>query len=106
MLNFNKLTSMNKLLLIFTSAILLVSACTDSFDDINTDPKNLTVDKLDQGSFGLVAAAALYTPVHIGFNDRGSFQLAHSLLLTFMPTIWLQLLLTSIQTNSLLWVAG
>lgn len=70
---------MNKLLLIFTSAILLVSACTDSFDDINTDPKNLTVDKLDQGSFGLVAAAALYTPVHIGFNDRGSFQLAHSL---------------------------
>lgn len=70
---------MKKLLLLFLPIFILISACTDKFDDINTDPKNLTVDKLDQGSFGLVAAAALYTPVHIGVNDRGSFQLAHSL---------------------------
>ena len=61
------------------SALLFVPACTDNFDELNTDPKNLTVDKLDQGTFGLAAAVALYRPVHVGLPDRGSFQLAHSL---------------------------
>ena len=70
---------MKNIIYILLSALLFLPACTDHFDELNTDPKNLTVDKLDQGSFGLIAAAALYTPVHIGLNDRGSFQLAHSL---------------------------
>lgn len=70
---------MKKLLLCLIPTFFLFAACTDQFDEINTDPKNLTVDKLDQGTFGLIAAAALYTPVHIGVNDRGNFQLAHSL---------------------------
>jgi hypothetical protein len=70
---------MKNILYILLSALLFVPACTDDFDELNTDPKNLTVDKLDQGSFGLVAAAAMYFPVHVGLNDRGSFQLAHSL---------------------------
>lgn len=70
---------MKKLLLCLIPTLFLFAACTDQFDEINTDPKNLTVDKLDQGTFGLIAAAALYTPVHIGVNDRGNFQLAHSL---------------------------
>lgn len=62
------------------SALLIIpAACTDDFDELNTDPKNLTVDALGQGSFGLVGAAAMYFPVHVGLNDRGSFQLAHSL---------------------------
>ncbi|MBK8501401.1 MAG: SusD/RagB family nutrient-binding outer membrane lipoprotein [Saprospiraceae bacterium] len=61
------------------SAILFVPACTDNFDELNTNPKSLTVDKLDQGTFGLAAAPAFYFPVHVGVNDRGSFQLAHSL---------------------------
>lgn len=70
---------MKNILYILLSALLFVPACTDDFDELNTDPKNLTVDNLDQGSFGLVAAAAMYFPVHVGLNDRGSFQLAHSL---------------------------
>lgn len=70
---------MKNILYLILSALIFVPACTDDFDELNTDPKNLTVDKLDQGSFGLVAAAALYYPVHVGLNDRGPFQLAHSL---------------------------
>lgn len=59
--------------------LLITAACTDNFDEINTDPKNLTADALGQGEFGLIFGTALYTPVHVGLNDRGSFQLAHSL---------------------------
>ncbi|MCB0688621.1 MAG: SusD/RagB family nutrient-binding outer membrane lipoprotein [Saprospiraceae bacterium] len=62
------------------SALLIIpAACTDDFDQINTDPKNLTADALGQGEFGLVFGTALYTPVMVGFADRGSFQLSHSL---------------------------
>ena len=62
------------------SALLIIpAACTDDFDEINTDPKNLTAAALGQGEFGLIFATALYTPVHVGSEDRGSFQLAHSL---------------------------
>lgn len=71
---------MKNILYFLLAALLIFSAgCTEDFAEINTDPKNLTADALGQGEFGLIFATALYTPVHIGLNDRGSFQLAHSL---------------------------
>ncbi len=65
--------------LMLVLAIGLLSACTDHFDELNTDPKNLTTSSLDQSTYSLVAANALYTPVHIGVAARGPFQLSHSL---------------------------
>lgn len=55
------------------------NSCTDDFDDLNTDPKNLTTDALDASSYGLVAASAFYAPVYLGNRARGPFQLSHSL---------------------------
>ncbi|WP_236969203.1 SusD/RagB family nutrient-binding outer membrane lipoprotein [Membranihabitans marinus] len=66
---------------ILLGSILSLSllSCTDHFDELNTDPKNLTVDKLDQTSYPLIVANAMYAPIHLGSEANGPFQLAHSL---------------------------
>ena len=64
---------------LFASMAMLTMACTEDFDEINTDPKNLTVDQLDRGTFGLVFLRALYEPVYVAESARGPFQLGHSL---------------------------
>ncbi len=68
----------------FALAILfLVNSCTDDFTEINTDPKNLTVDQISQSNYGPIVKATLYAPVFLPStapNDaRGAFQLTQSL---------------------------
>ncbi len=61
------------------SALFLVNSCTDDFTEMNTDPKNLTVDNLTQSEYGAVVRAAMYTPTYLGDPARGAFQLTQSL---------------------------
>ena len=52
--------------------------CTKNFDEINTDPKALTLQSLDQSSYGFVVRKAIYGAY---WNDQwaGSMQILHSL---------------------------
>ena len=59
--------------------VVLASGCTDDFTELNTDPKNLTVDNLGQSEYGSVVKAAMYSPVFMPFSARGPFQLTQSL---------------------------
>lgn len=59
--------------------LFLVNSCTDDFTELNTDPKNLTVDNLTQSEYGAVVKAAMYTPTFLGDPARGPFQLTQSL---------------------------
>lgn len=61
------------------SILFLVNSCTDDFTELNTDPKNLTVDNLTQSEYGAVVKAAMYTPTFLGDPARGPFQLTQSL---------------------------
>ncbi|WKN41879.1 SusD/RagB family nutrient-binding outer membrane lipoprotein [Tunicatimonas pelagia] len=61
------------------SIILVANSCTDDFTELNTDPKNLTVDNLSQSEFGGIVKAAQYTPAFLGDPARGPFQLTQSL---------------------------
>lgn len=61
------------------SIIFLINSCTDDFTDLNTDPKNLTVDNLSQSEYGAVVKAAMYAPTFLTNAARGPFQLTQSL---------------------------
>jgi hypothetical protein len=61
------------------SILFLVNSCTDDFTQMNTDPKNLTVDNLTQSEYGAIVKAAMYTPAFLGDPARGPFQLTQSL---------------------------
>ncbi len=68
--------------ILYTSIVafaLLISGCTDDFTELNTDPKNLTVDNLGQSEYGGVVRAAMYSPVFLPNSARGPFQLTQSL---------------------------
>lgn len=54
-------------------------SCTDDFDEINTNPKTLTAGNLDLSSYPLIVAGAMYNPLYLGLDNRGAFQLGHSL---------------------------
>lgn len=45
---------------IFLSIVVFTSNCTKDFDEININPKALTLAKLDQSSYGLVFRGAIY----------------------------------------------
>jgi len=47
----------------FSFLLLLFSACTKNFSDINTNPKSLTIDQIDDGTFPLVLKRAFYGAV-------------------------------------------
>lgn len=61
------------------SITLLANSCTDDFTELNTDPKNLTVDNLSQSEYGAIVKAAQYTPAFLPSAARGPFQLTQSL---------------------------
>jgi hypothetical protein len=52
------------------------TSCTDEFNEINTNPKVLTVDGLDQSSYGFVVKRALYSGVY--FDNSTSFLRGHA----------------------------
>ena len=61
------------------SVIFLANSCTEDFTELNTDPKNLTVDKLTQSEYGAIVKAAQYTPAFLPNAALGAFQLTQSL---------------------------
>lgn len=71
----------NILYVIVLAVATVAGSCTDDFNELNTDPKNLTVDQVGQGDFGLVVKAAQYSPIYFADNTgpRGSFQITQSL---------------------------
>lgn len=68
-----------KLYISALAIILFTGSCTDHFTELNTDPKNLTVDNLSQGEYGSVVKAAQYSPVFLPRSGAGAFQLTQSL---------------------------
>lgn len=73
----------NKLAKNLLSSVLLVfmlASCTDDFTQLNTDPKNFTLDAVTTSEYPLFVKRALYTPNYMPFGEgRGPFQLGHSL---------------------------
>ena len=60
---------------------LFAGGCTDDFNEINTDPKNLTVDQITQADYGPIIRGAQYAPIYFSNNTgpSGSFQITQSL---------------------------
>ena len=71
----------NNLYGLILAGALLASGCTDDFSEINTDPKNLTVDQITQADYGPIVKGAQYAPVHFSNSTgpRGGFQITQSL---------------------------
>ncbi|MCE5347339.1 MAG: SusD/RagB family nutrient-binding outer membrane lipoprotein [Bacteroidales bacterium] len=64
-------------LYIFLSIAVFTSSCTKNFDEINTNPKELTVDKLNSASYGYVVRSAIYSPCYL--RNGSLMQLGQSL---------------------------
>ena len=72
---------MKSILKLFTVLALItgfISSCTGDFDEINTNPKALTVDNLDQASYGYIAKRAITGGVYLE-PYGGTMQILHSL---------------------------
>ncbi len=67
------------LCIVALAIIFVANSCTDDFTELNTDPKNLTVDNLTQSEYGAVVKAAQFAPAFLGNPARGPFQLTQSL---------------------------
>ena len=59
-------------------AAVFIGSCTEKFDEINTNPKALTLASLDQASYGFVVRKAIVGPSYLQFAGNG-MQLLHSL---------------------------
>lgn len=64
------------ILIIFFTITVFTSNCTKNFDEINTNPKAFTIDKLDNATYGYIVRRAFYYPVY--FRQEGTMQLMHS----------------------------
>jgi len=77
--------NLSKLLTILLIGIL-ISSCTKDFDEINKNPKALTLDNLNQASYGFVVRRAIVGPNYLG--DPGTMQLLHSLFFDIYANYW------------------
>lgn len=66
-----------KLFTFLLIAVFISSSCTKKFDEINTNPKRLTLSSLDLTSYGLVVRRAIYTTCFL--RNTNSFQTYQSL---------------------------
>lgn len=80
----------NLLKLFFILLITVIySSCTEEFDEINTNPKALTLDKLDQASYGFVFRKALISPSYCGSKTgTNGMQLIQSLHFDVYSNYW------------------
>ena len=62
-------------LILIISMMIVSTSCTKEFNEINTSTKVLTVDKLDQSSYGFVVKRAFYSGVY--FDDPMAFLRGH-----------------------------
>lgn len=83
---------MKNLFKLFTVLLIAVtfSSCTKDFDEINTNPKSLTLASLNQASYGFVVRKAFYAPNWMGrgSSEAGPFQLLHSLYFDIYANYW------------------
>lgn len=82
---------MKNLLKLFIVLLIAVSnsSCTEDFDEINTNPKALTLDQLDAASFGFVFRKSIISPSYCG-NKWGTngMQLIQSLHFDVYSNYW------------------
>ncbi|KAB7531508.1 SusD/RagB family nutrient-binding outer membrane lipoprotein [Flagellimonas olearia] len=57
---------LDKLVIVVLIMALGLGGCTNEFNDVNTNPKTLSVDQLDQSSYGYVFRGALFSGVYFG----------------------------------------
>ena len=74
-----------KLFIVLLIAVYL-SSCTKDFNEMNTNPKALTLSSLNQASYGFVVRKAITGPTYLG--DPGTFQLLHSLFFDVYANYW------------------
>ena len=80
---------MKNLLKLFIVLLIAVnfSSCTDEFDEINTNPKALTLASLDQASYGFVFKKSIMGPSYLQSAGNG-MQLIHSLYFDIYANYW------------------
>jgi hypothetical protein len=80
---------MKNLLKLFIVLLIAVnfSSCTDEFDEINTNPKALTLASLDQASYGFVFKKSIMGPSYLQGAGNG-MQLIHSLYFDIYANYW------------------
>jgi len=80
---------MKNLLKLFIVLLITVSysSCTKDFDEINTNPKALTLSSLDQASYGFVFKKSIMGPSYLQAAGNG-MQLIHSLYFDIYANYW------------------
>ncbi len=80
---------MKNLIKLFTILLIavLISSCTKNFDEINTNPKALTLASLNQASYGFVVRKAIVGPEYLQAAGNG-MQLIHSLYFDIYANYW------------------
>lgn len=80
---------MKNLLKLFTVLLIAVyfSSCTEDFNEINTNPKALTLASLDQASYGFVFKKSIMGPSYLQGAGNG-MQLIHSLYFDIYANYW------------------
>ena len=68
-----------KYIVLILAATFMISSCTDDFDKINTDPKNLLTSEIATTDVALIAKGSFYGANYVRQDARGAFQLMHSL---------------------------
>jgi hypothetical protein len=77
-----------KLLLVLLIAVGYTS-CTEEFDEINTDPKAITLDKLDLSNYGFIVRKAIISPIYCAhINGSNGMQLIQSLHFDVYSNYW------------------
>ena len=66
---------------------VLISSCEKNFDEINTNPKALTLASLNQASYGFVVRKAIVGPEYLQAAGNG-MQLLHSLYFDIYANYW------------------
>lgn len=80
---------MKNLLKLFTVLLIAVyfSSCTEDFNEINTNPKALTLASLNQASYGFVFKKSIMGPSYLQSAGNG-MQLIHSLYFDIYANYW------------------
>ncbi len=77
-----------KLLIVLLIAVGY-TGCTEEFDEINTNPKAITLDKLDQSNYGFIVRKALISPLYCASTTGSNgMQLIQSLHFDVYSNYW------------------
>ena len=68
-----------KYITLLVAASFIIGSCTDNFDDVNKDPKNLLTSEITTANVALIAKGSFYGATYVRQDARGPFQLMQSL---------------------------